>query len=257
MTKQIALASSFVLAAFAVQPAAAATATLAFDNFNLTQPSGGNFLIDSSARPASCTNPGFGGTGAQIDSGAVLGLGITRAVSINLCNGVRPFRSAIGVNIDSSSRLDIVNDPGEVSVGSLRYDLGTTSPFSAFAAAFNNGIFSGFGFRFRVVTSDDNPVSVRGVLMPTNGPTYTLPILQIGGNFTGDFFYPIQPPLPLTVDDLHGTLDFIFTGSAGYDIAVDNLGFFVRNGSDVVPAPGAIALLGLGLTGLAIARRSR
>lgn len=249
MSRAILLAAATLLASASAE---AATATFLIDDFSVTQPVGGSnvvggYLTDTARRAASCASPQFGGTGSlsragatAVNTGSPTGA-FTRGISINLCTGLRPFRAAVGANVDDSSNFEIINDAGERSVGALRYSLGV-GQFNDELAAF--GPYDSIGLAFEVITSDDNPVNVTAILGGVN-----LGTLPIGAGFSGDFEF--QLPVD-TVPD--GTLDLIFLGDAGYDIAIDGLGLRVTR--DNVPAPAPLGLFGLGLIALAARRRS-
>ncbi|MFN3591019.1 MAG: PEP-CTERM sorting domain-containing protein [Thermaurantiacus sp.] len=165
-----------------------------------------------------------------------------REFSVELLAFLAPVQAQAEV---VSGVFDILNGTGERSEVILTY----TIPASL--EAFKNSItnVTGLAFFFDLVARDLNPITISATL---NGNSLDPVIPPLAGPGIYRFDVPIGA--------IDGTLEFTFNGDPGYDITIDNLRLWIgRNNEpfDPTPAPAALGLFGLGLAGLAMARRRR
>jgi MYXO-CTERM domain-containing protein len=160
-----------------------------------------------------------------------LGNGIDREIRVDLDTAIAPPQATAQV---TAGILDVTNGTGDDSDVEIRWDSipGGLVPTGA----------TNVNFFFGVVASDANPTSVTFSLGGVNLGTFS-----IGPN-------TFSQTIPFAIDaallNAGGELELEINGQPGWDLALDSFGVSFDEPA-AAPLPGTLALLGLGLLGLA------
>lgn len=162
---------------------------------------------------------------------------ISRTLMINLISTVPPEEAEAEV---ASGLFDLNLGTGDDAEARLIYNVDALS--DDFAAL---GELSNLALLVEVIAADGTMKTIEAILNGTTIGVFNLPDL-------------ITTPTMLTFDldesiAVGGTLEFVFNGSPGYDVALRVLGFEAT----AVPAPAALGLFGLGLAAVGFARTRR
>lgn len=108
------------------------------------------------------------------------------------------------------------------------------------------------GFRLNVVQSDGNPTNVALAIGATNLGNFAIP-----GNTANQILpFALNPALVAAVN-AGGPLTLTLDGAPGWDLALDQFDLTFNEQQTVIPEPGTITLLGIGLLGLGWSRWRR
>lgn len=209
---------------------AAGAVTFNIDNFNTAQGPVSDFVVDGAAVFAPTVNYSVGGNS------------FTRDLSIELVD----FSGNIGDQAQVNSGIfDVNNSVAERTIAELTYVL----PASLQADIDALDDVTSLAIFFTVVDIDLERVNFSASL---NGNDLGAVIPAVAGPGIYRFNVPLG-----NVDGTFTLSVFSTPQGAGFDVAIDSLSLFVgqRGGGFQVPAPGSLALLGLGLASIAIARR--
>lgn len=138
--------------------------------------------------------------------------------------------------------LDVENGVGDDSQVMVTWNLSPNIfPFAVINA----------GFRFNVDQSDGNPTDVSLFIGATNLGNFAIP----GNTINQILDFALNPALVAAVN-AGGALKLTVNGDPGWDLALRQLDL-TFNEQTVIPEPGTISLLGLGLLGLGWSYRRR
>ena len=163
-----------------------------------------------------------------------------RTLSATLNSATPPIGSTASV---SFGILDVTNGGGETSVVSVGWNL---TPDIVPAGASN------LQFLFTVIESDRNPMSIGFSLNGLQVFSEAIP----GGTQNRDVAFGIADDLL----NVGGFLELTLTGTVGWDLSLDSIGLnFIdpETPNPTVPEPISLALVGLGLAGIAGVRRCK
>jgi hypothetical protein len=160
-----------------------------------------------------------------------------RTLTTQLLNTAPPTQSAAEVSFGG---LHITNGGGE--------DSEVTVSWAMPATRVPNGA-TNVGFLFTILQSDANLTDIQFFLNGTSVSNFSIP----GNTFNQDLTFGIANGIL----DAGGTLKMVLNGAVGWDLDSIGLTYDMPTQSSAVPEPGSLALLGLGLAGIAAARRRK
>lgn len=224
--KNLLLGASVLLLASAT---AHAQTTVLIDDFNTDQ------------APVSDTTTGNGPEESGPVSVVVDGNTIDRTISIDLLDFLDPPEAEIEI---AGGVLDLNLGVGDDAEGRLLYNIDSLSD------DFDDlGTLTDLALVVEVVAADGTFKTIEAILNGTSLGEFALPdLVEVGSPQTLSF--DIDP-----TSDIGGDLEFVLNGEPGYDIAFNFFAFATT--AEQVPAPAALALFGMGLVGLGLARRRR
>jgi hypothetical protein len=185
------------------------------------------------------------------------GNGVNSATGYYLWNDASsPSNWSLRWSDQSAAGSPIVEWVGSIIFG--QSNLGTVSEFSfetgpytdSSSTAYDSGFFGGGdGVEFTAFTSS---TGVDGIDFTLLGDT------ELMGFSLGSSLFSSLPENLLDASAAQSTSIFIGSGLSGTKVLVTETGGFRRQSFEIlVPAPGALALMGLGLLGLGLARRKQ
>jgi hypothetical protein len=161
-----------------------------------------------------------------------------RTLTTQLLNTAPPTQSAVEV---SYGGLHVTNGGGEDSQVTVSWTL----PATRLPAGATN-----VGFLFTVLASDANATDIQFFLNGTSLSNFSIP----GNTANQDLTFGIANGAL----DAGGTLKMVLNGAVGWDLDLDSIGLsYDLPAGSTVPEPASIALLGLGLAGVAATRRRK
>lgn len=161
-----------------------------------------------------------------------------RTMTDQLLSTQLPTQSAAEVSFGG---LHVTNGGGEDSTVTVSWTL----PVSAVPVGATN-----LGFLFTVTQSDANLTDIQFLLNGVSISDFSIP----GNTFNKDLTFNIANGLL----DGGGTLKMVLNGAVGWDLDLDSVGLtFDVPANSTVPEPASLALLGLGLAGVAATRRRK
>lgn len=193
----------------------ASAGTLTLDDFSVDQ---GPVIFDGATGPLA------------------IGGGVNRTLILTDRGGISPVNHTAQV---VEGILDVSNGVGDDSTLEVRYDL----PAIPLPPGSTN-----LRLTLRVVQSDGNPTSI--VFGGLSSGSYSIP----GNTLNQDLSFALAGP-----NIGPGVLTFTIDGAPGWDLALDSIGLSWDDAppppDGEVPEPGTMALVGLGLAGVAMFRR--
>ena len=199
-------------------------------------------LFGFAAQAATVSIDGFNSGDQSITVGAigtvVSDTNALRTLTTQLLTTSPPTQSAVEVSFGG---LHVTNGGGEDSEVTVSWSLPTTPvPVGA----------TNVGFLFTVLQSDANLTDIQFFLNDVAVSTFSIP----GNTFNKDLTFGVGNGLL----DAGGTLKMVLNGAVGWDLDLDSIGLsYDMPATSSVPEPGSIALLGLGLAGVAASRRRK
>lgn len=218
----------FLAGALCCLASAASAAVIAIDDFSTDSP----LLSDTTDDGTAVTT---GPTDIVVGSNTV-----SRTITLNLVDFIQPASATAQV---TGGIFDITHGVGDLSVVTLSYGIDELED-DLLAA----GDLSNLAVLVRVIRADANDVRIDADLNGENLGSFTLPAATVNTVLV----FPVNP-----LGALNGTLTFEISGRPGYDTAISLLGFDTSGGSIVTPAPGVVALFGLGALALGLRSRRR
>jgi hypothetical protein len=209
-------------------PASAAVLNIPIDNFGNAQGPVEDLVL------------GGGGVSSGVLAYTLGGHSFDREFSVELLAFLAPIQAQAEVALGV---FDIVNGTGEKSEVILNY----TVPASVEAIRASAIGLVDVALFFRLTAVDLNPITINAELNGNDlGPV--IPAVSL----PGFYYFNVSPLVPID-----GSLKLIFNGDPGYDLTIDDLHWQLTGDSFDVPGPAMLGLFGLGLTGLALARRRK
>jgi hypothetical protein len=201
---------------------------------------------------------GFGDAGPADDGAAAPeAIGGTREITLER-DGVSLGTSSADSSLSDGGLFSLSNGAGVTAVATLVYD-GTADGTTNFNGLGGASVIGGGEDTLRVIARSDLDGTVRIQFHSGSATDYLFADIAVTGAGAGDGPFQI---FDISLASLQtqgsgadlgnlGAIQAILSGESSVDLQIDSISTFV------IPEPTTVALMGLGLTGLAVAGRRR